>query len=394
VSGPLAIRRGVTLWIDEGVTLFASRDPRQYDRSASSCGVVSDNSKGCKPLFMVKDVTDAGIVGKGRIDGRGGEPLLDDTRTWWDIAQEAKRTNGKQSVPRLIEVERARAFTLYQITLNNSPNFHVVLGAVGFVVWGVTVQTPSFAKNSLGWPLSARYARNTDGIDPSGASNGFIVHSRISVGDDHIAIKANKTATTDLVIAHNHFGIGHGMSIGSETVAGVRNIRVHDLSIDGDVQNGASDEYEKDHSGLRIKSSADRGGLVTGVVYTDVCMRDVPVPIHITSAYAHNTEGGKPPLYQGIVFHNVRSVQGRFSVEPQVKLLGLDATHRLSVRFDNVVIDGASLTRTEAGFARIALGPGPVNLQPAGEAVDVKHEVTSAAPPFSCENRFVPFEVR
>jgi polygalacturonase len=38
LSGPLEMRTGVTLLIDEGVTLFGSRDPAVYESTAPRCG--------------------------------------------------------------------------------------------------------------------------------------------------------------------------------------------------------------------------------------------------------------------------------------------------------------------------------------------------------------------
>ena len=52
--------------------------------------------------------------------------------------------------PALIVVSSVTNFTLYRITLHNSPMFHVKLGAAGFIVWGVTVMTPSRETNSVG----------------------------------------------------------------------------------------------------------------------------------------------------------------------------------------------------------------------------------------------------
>lgn len=66
-----------------------------------------------------------------------------------------------------------------------------------------------------------------------------------------------------MTIAHNHFYSGHGMSIGSETNAGVSDILVNDLTIDGA------------DNGLRIKSDRSRGGIVQRVAYNDVCMRNI-----------------------------------------------------------------------------------------------------------------------
>ncbi|HEX4478570.1 MAG TPA: glycosyl hydrolase family 28 protein, partial [Polyangiaceae bacterium] len=226
LSGPLSLD-GKTLWVDSGVTLFASRNPRDYDTSSGACGVAG-TSNGCKPFIAVTG-KGAGIVGDGIIDGRGGEPMLGSSKTWWDVSNS---TTGSYSNPRLVQVTNAQDFTLYRITLHDSPNFHVVIGSQGFVVWGVTVVTPWKTVNSAGTKLTPVYARNTDGIDPAGASNGFVVCSKISDGDDQMAIKGG-SATSHLVVAHDRFGAGHGMSIGSETNGGVSDIDVYDLSIDG-----------------------------------------------------------------------------------------------------------------------------------------------------------------
>src|SRR5271168_4524122 len=41
LSGPLQLRSGVTLLVDANVTLYGSRDPRDYDITPGSCGVVN-----------------------------------------------------------------------------------------------------------------------------------------------------------------------------------------------------------------------------------------------------------------------------------------------------------------------------------------------------------------
>ena len=114
-------------------------------------------------------------MGDGTIDGRGGETMLESQYSWWDLAQEA-RDGGSQQVPRLIVVNDSDNFTIYRITLRNSPNFHVSYNhGNGFTVWGVKIDTPHRVADSA-HPL----ARNTDGIDPgNGTKNVTITHSYI-----------------------------------------------------------------------------------------------------------------------------------------------------------------------------------------------------------------------
>ena len=158
-------------------------------------------------------------MGDGAIDGRGGATLSGLEVSWWDLAKTAKVMDLSQSVPRLLVVDQSDDFTLYRITLRNSPNFHVSVEQTnGFTAWGVKIQTP-------------KTARNTDGIDPSSSTNVTIAHCDIDTGDDNVAIKTGATGpSAHMTIAHNHFYSGHGMSIGSGTDGGVSHVRVTDLT--------------------------------------------------------------------------------------------------------------------------------------------------------------------
>ena len=91
LSGPVQLREGITLVIRKGVTLYASRDPKQYEISPGSCGVVSKQRDGCRPLISVDHVSGAGIMGEGTIDGRGGAKLLGQNVTWWELAEQARQ---------------------------------------------------------------------------------------------------------------------------------------------------------------------------------------------------------------------------------------------------------------------------------------------------------------
>lgn len=363
--GPLELRRGVTLLVAAGTTLFGSRNPRDYDRSAGSCGIVDENGRGCKPLIGGDGVADAAVMGDGVIDGRGGEKLLGQDVSWWDLAEKA-RAKGSQNCPRIMILSRCDNFTLYRITLKNSPNFHVAYsGGNGFTAWGVIIHTP-------------RKARNTDGIDPGNSTNVTITHCYIDTGDDNVAIKAGPgKPTTNMTIAHNHFYAGHGMSIGSNTDGGASAIRVTDLSIDGA------------DNGLRIKSNSSRGGLVRDVVYEDVCIRKTKNPILMDSNYSfYGTARDRLPAFQDIIVRNVRVSDGG-----RIRLDGYDAKHRLGITFDNVVLDEPAAVKVVAVHADVTLGPGPVNFLPAGDDVTVSGKAGQGNRN-SCADKFVEMPVK
>ena len=194
LTGPLALRSGVTLVVSGNTALVASRDPRVFDLAPGSCGIVSEHGHGCKPLITVDNAQDSGIMGEGSIDGRGGAKLLGQDVTWWDLAHDAKITDRPQSVPWLIVARHADRFTMYKIALRNSPGFHVSLNATdGFTAWGVKIHTP-------------KTARNTDGIDPGSSRNVTIAYCSIHTGDDDVAVKSNKAGpASNISILHNHF---------------------------------------------------------------------------------------------------------------------------------------------------------------------------------------------
>ena len=367
LSGPLELRTDVALIVGLGVTLYASRDPALFAVSPGSCGIVSHDVglRGCKPLISVDHAPDAAIMGDGTIDGRGGEKMLGSQYTWWDLAEEA-RAGGMQQAPGLIVANDSDDFTLYRVTLKNSPNFHVVYDhGDGFTVWGLKIDTPQ------------RLARNTDGVDPGdGAKNVTITHSYIRTGDDNVAIKGGEGGATNMTISHDHFYWGHGMSIGSETDGGVSKIRVFDLSLDGP------------DNGIRIKSNGSRGGLTEDVVYDDVCIRNSPDPITLDAAYsaAGTLTGNSPPTMRDIALKDVRVWGGgKFTFN------GYDHTHRIAATLDGVQITDDAKYTYEVNYADLTLGPGATNLQlPAGNDSTIKGapaEGNSA----SCAEKFVPF---
>jgi polygalacturonase len=366
LSGPLQLRPGVALVVSGGAYLYASRNPRDYDVKPGICGTITEPGHGCRALINGDGAANSGVMGDGVIDGRGGETMLGQAITWWNLADQA-RAGGNQNNPRLIVLNRCDNFTLYRITLMNSPNFHVGYnGGNGFTVWGVKIWAPE-------------RARNTDGIDPGNSTNVTIAHSYIHTGDDQVAIKAAAGApTTHMSVVHNHFYTGHGMSIGSPTEGGASAIRVSDLSIDGA------------DNGLRIKSNITRGGLVHDVVYEDVCIRDTANPIVMDTSYTASVspENDRPPVFRDIAIRNVR-VAGA----GKVTLEGLDAEHRLGIRFDDVVFDDAAHVKVSATHTEVTAGPGAFNLNVAGADVTVAGSAGKGLEN-RCAGKFVEFPMR
>ncbi|PVZ84704.1 polygalacturonase [Serratia sp. S1B] len=422
LSGPLTLKSGVTLWVDQGVTLFASRSPVDYQiTDKNNCGQTASSDNGCNALITATDAINSGVVGEGTIDGRGGAVMTSgkyaNILTWWDVGALTKTISGaNQNNPRLIQVTNKNSakpisqnFTLYKITLQNAPKFHFVPSGVnGVTVWGVKVLTPSLAYTVPGYdcppgttpatsgaPNDTRAStcftpdttKNTDAIDPGQSKNVLIAYNHISTGDDGIALKSHSSSAcippidskyadlmptyqvSNVKILHNRLYFTHGMSIGSETDCGIKDVEIRDLTIDGHDANFAV--------GVRIKTDMSVGGTVRNVNYDGVCIRRAQEALTIDTYYSTKTGKAYPDI-QDITIKNYHYVDTPNSIyngeNVSVTLRGFSSDGQdlplKNIVLDNTVFDSTPLLASKASgtipaapsYAQIIMGPGPVSL--------------------------------
>jgi len=365
---PIKIPAGVTLIVDAGVTVFASRNPRDYDANSSqACGTIAASSSGCVPIITVSRADGSGIMGYGIIDGRGHLPMLVDGASsgvsWWDLARNAQAQSLNQNNPRMLQVSNTNNFTLYKITLMNSPFFHVSMGTdTNVTVWGIKIITPYDARNS-------------DGVDPGYSSNVTIANSYLSDGDDNVAVGGNNNpGASNITVTHNFFGSGHGASIGSYTLAGVSNVLFDHITI-------AGDSADSSQAGIRIKSDVSRGGLVQNIAYRDFCMQNVRSPIVFDPFYTAGATGSLIPQYKNITLQNVHA-----TTEGTVTIEGHDAQAATTITLNNVQLDGIKASDITQEYVSYTLGPDPVNFASmlTGAGVTVTDNVKTSNPPYPC----------
>ncbi|MBN2577327.1 MAG: hypothetical protein JXP73_22380, partial [Deltaproteobacteria bacterium] len=97
VTGHLMVT-SVTLWVDVGVTLYASRDPEEYQKTGN-CGRIGISDSVACTDFITMDGTQPAIVGDGVIDGQGGEPLIGHDYSWWQASYALRKINGSIGNP-------------------------------------------------------------------------------------------------------------------------------------------------------------------------------------------------------------------------------------------------------------------------------------------------------
>src|SRR5215471_5741886 len=505
ISGPLNLPSGVTLWIDRGVTLFATRDAVAYvPKMGTYCAntAISSSKAGssgnCTALINANYLVNSAVMGDGAIDSRGyaeivttdklyplmkvdlscsntyvayadkkqapdGTPCdnggtavnsLSSSRnmTWWDLAylgnlvQNGRTGSGSQSNFRMMVFNYAKNLTLYRITMNNSANFHFVpAGIDGLTVWGVKLQTPSQAAyanpsgnlNPLytGALFGEDNVKNTDAFDPASASkpasnpltiglgltssapvsfdgylkNVVFAYNYVSTGDDDIVLKdsnnpspmdsglpgidGNRDVRSDrkwgIMIAHNHIYWGHGISIGSETNAGVTNVHAYDNS------------FDNSEEGLRIKSDYARGGEVSNIFYENICIRNALNALLFTPYYSTRVVPMGEPLIPN--FHDIHLTNVRIQGTSGVKLQGFQANsggyetpaYPLVMSLQNVVADHPDTINLIASDANLSLNGVNLPILPSsGDRVYLQGAATRAVEPskvVDCSRAFVDF---
>ncbi|QDV75342.1 glycoside hydrolase family 28 protein [Botrimarina mediterranea] len=310
LSEPIKIRTKTTLRLERGAILLATGDRSAFER---------DNEPGKFDHFLTgKDLEDVTIEGEGTIDGGG--------QAWWVAAEAARQAKSGYTLPRpnLIVLTRVKNLTVRGVTIQNAPKFHFVPTECD----GVLVEDATF--------LAPERAPNTDAIDPSMCVDVVVRRCVIDVGDDNIAVKSGKRADGREFAAHGltvtdcTFKHGHGMSIGSETVGGVKDVVVRDCT------------FENTVNGIRIKSDRKRGGTVENLTCENITMKNVAGAITITSYYPKIPATDEPqpvtkttPKYRNITIRNLTAT----STKDAGFLVGLPESPIENVLLENVTID-------------------------------------------------------
>jgi polygalacturonase len=310
LSGPLTLVSHLRLQLEGGVVLTML----PLDRYPGGSSIPAD-------FISAKGLTDLIIAGSGTIEGQGAP--------WWPLAKDKDKKR-----PRMISFHDCSRILIEGVTLQNSPMFHIAIRGEEVTVAKVTIRAPS-SKD----PHNPSH--NTDACDVSG-HNILVTDCDVSVGDDNYTCGHD---TSNVLIKNCRYGTGHGVSIGSYTQGEVANITVRDCSFDGT------------ECGIRIKSDRDRGGHVHHLVYENLTMKNVGIPILIYAAYNAKGKafrdlnkltpeialtypsqaiGSTTPVYEDITFRNITA-----TVESDRRaglIWGLPESPVGQVNFENVTI--------------------------------------------------------
>ncbi|XP_010248489.1 PREDICTED: polygalacturonase At1g48100 [Nelumbo nucifera] len=183
--------------------------------------------------------------------------------------------------------------TVTGITIQNSPQCHLKFdNCIGVQVYNMTTNSPG---DSL----------NTDGIHLQNSKDVLIHSTNLACGDDCVSIQ---TGCSNVYIHNVNCGPGHGISIGGlgrdNTKACVSNITVRDIMMHNTM------------TGVRIKTWQGGSGSVQGVLFSNIQVSEVQLPIVIDQFYCDKStckNQTSAVSLSGITYERIR---GTYTVKP------------------------------------------------------------------------------
>ncbi|PON98976.1 Glycoside hydrolase [Trema orientale] len=183
--------------------------------------------------------------------------------------------------------------TVTGITIQNSPQCHLKFdNCVGVLVHDMSVSSPGDSAN-------------TDGIHLQNSKDVLIHTTSVACGDDCVSIQ---TGCSNVYIHNVNCGPGHGISIGSlgryNTKACVSNITVRDVVMKNTM------------NGVRIKTWQGGSGSVQGVLFSNIQVLEVQLPIVIDQFYCDKSScknQSTAVAVSGITYERIR---GTYTVKP------------------------------------------------------------------------------
>ncbi|XP_073311285.1 probable polygalacturonase [Primulina huaijiensis] len=320
LTGSFSLISHFTLYLHKEAVLLASQEELEYPLidPLPSYGRGRDAvGKRFQSLIFGTNLTDVVVTGgNGTIDGQGA--------IWWKKFKSMELNNTR---PYLIEILYSNKVQISDLTLINSPSWHVhPTYCRDVIIERLTILAPVDSPN-------------TDGINPDSCTNTRIRESYVVSGDDCIAVKSG----------WDQYGIKFGMptkhlsirkftcispdsaviALGSEMSGGIQDVRAEDI-------------YAiNSQSGVRIKTAPGRGAYVKDIYVRNMNMNTMKYVFWMTGSYgSHPDEGYDPKAIPVIKNINYINMVGK-NVTVVGNLAGIEGHPFTDICISNVTIEMA-----------------------------------------------------
>ncbi|CAA0824654.1 Pectin lyase-like superfamily protein [Striga hermonthica] len=297
LTGPFNLTSHFTLYLDNGAVILASQKQSDfplipplpsYGRGRDAVGPRFAS------LISGTNLTDVVITGaNGTIDGQG--------KPWWESFRNKALKNTR---PYLIEIIFSNQVQISNITLQNSPSWHLhPTYCENVIIQNITILAPVDSPN-------------TDGINPDSCKNTRIWDSYIVSGDDCIAVKSG----------WDEYGIKFGRPTEALSIQRITCISPTSATIAlGSEMSGGIKDVRAQHiyalnteSAVRIKTSPGRGGYVEKIFVRNVFLKTMKYILWMTGGYGQHADD----KYNPNAFPIVRNINYNNIVAENVTMVG------------------------------------------------------------------------
>lgn len=342
-SGAIFLKENVEVRIEKNAKLRAVAGLENYPvlKNTRIAGIEMDWPSAFINAINVANVS---LSGEGTIDGSG--------YYWWESYWIKRDSLSKKVLPDLIDWYVPRPRLILFDKVSDARISGLRLWNSGF--WTVHI---CYSKNVelVGLDIcnpvleEGKRAASTDGIDLDSSSDIVIRNCTISVDDDCIAVKSGRGSdglrvnipTQNVLIENCIFKKGHGgVSIGTETAGGIKNILIRNCKADGN------------NVPIKFKPRPGRGGVIENITHQgwEIKNGDVAIEYSLRKVNGENyvDEWQKIPVpfekatprYRNITIRDVKATH----IKKAVSFLGWPLAHA-----ENVILQDVSIQADEAG---------------------------------------------
>ena len=283
LSGAIHLQSSVNLHLAAAATIRFSPDPQKFLPVVFSRDVAE--MMNYSPFIYALGQSNIAITGAGTLDGQASKSV------WPEFVTKAGPDGA--SLTQMGDAELPVAQRIFGAGHFIRPNFvepvrcqNVLIEGVRIVDSPMWVVHPLYCTNvTVSGVRISSHGKNNDGCDPDSCTDVLITDCTFDTGDDCIAVKAGRDhdgrrvnlPCQNVVIRRCTFKDGHGgVTLGSETAGGLRNVFAEDCEFDSPNLDQA----------LRFKTNPARGGFIENIFIRNCRVNTARYGIYLTMRYA------------------------------------------------------------------------------------------------------------
>jgi len=308
LTGAIHLRSRVNLHLTAGAVIRFSTNVNAY-LPAVFTRYESTEVMNYSPFVYAFGQQDLAVTGQGTLDGQASAGVwhqwkqtgVEDARRLAELADrgvpvaERRFGEGHRLRPVFLQLVRCRNILIEGVRFTDSPMWVInPVCCTNVTVRGVTVDSKGRRAK----------APNADGCNPECCRDVLIEGCAFNTDDDCIALKAGRDADgrrvnlpcENVLIRHCRFQAGHGgVTAGSETAGGIRNVFAENCQFDSPDLRMA----------IRLKTNPRRGGGVEGFYVRNCTVQTAETGVHMTMRYENVAQGDAIPFLRHIDIRRV-----------------------------------------------------------------------------------------